>query len=186
MTTPARIVHQSSGRLRVEIPGKRGDRDFFATLAEHMASDEGVLAARGNAAAASLVVEHTSSAPALMRALAGAGLDLPSPSDATANEAKAGAGKIQSGVPGSSGRHVEPMLIASAVFGAVGVIQALRGKIMIPALSAFWYAASAFRLSQIGLPQPLDTGNTEAEAYREQHGVGGAPMAAADMHSTLP
>jgi hypothetical protein len=47
-----------------------------------------------------------------------------------------------------SGRELNPMQMAGVLFGALGVAQALRGKIAVPALSAFWYAVNAFRLGR--------------------------------------
>lgn len=44
-----------------------------------------------------------------------------------------------------SGRELSPMHMAGALFSVVGVIQTVRGRVMMPALTAFWYAVHAFR-----------------------------------------
>ncbi|UUZ48174.1 hypothetical protein LP420_35560 [Massilia sp. B-10] len=50
------------------------------------------------------------------------------------------------------------MLLAALLFGAVGLVQAARGNIMLLTLSAFWYAASALRLAHLS----ADTTSTAA------------------------
>lgn len=153
MTTPARLIHQTRGRVRIAIPEKRGDNAFFAALADRMARHEGVLRARGNAAAASLVVEYTNRPEDVVRALERADLAIaPLPATVDDTGVTAASTTVANSVACSGGAGIAPMSVACAAFGVVGIVQALRGEIMIPALSAFWYAASAFRLAQIPPP----------------------------------
>jgi hypothetical protein len=139
MTTPARIVHQTAGRIRIEVPDRRGDRDYFAALAEQLAQSGPVARARGNAAAASLVLEYGGPLAGVLEQLERCALRLTGPT----NERAAGAALLG----GTWERN--PMLVVGALFGAVGLVQTARGEIMLPALSAFWYAASALRLARL-------------------------------------
>ena len=107
--------------------------NFFAALSKQMAQSGQVSRARANPAAASLVLEYAGQAERLLGDLKqfGVALDVPA-RGATVR-------------PGWD----DPMLIAGAAFGLVGIVQSMRGEFMIPALTAFWYAIMALRLAQV-------------------------------------
>jgi hypothetical protein len=46
-----------------------------------------------------------------------------------------------------SGRDINVMFMLGALMVAVGIVQIYRGRILVPAISAFWYAVNAFRES---------------------------------------
>lgn len=135
MNTSAQVAHQSPGRVRLEIPSRRGDNDFFDTLSKQVAQSDQVSRARGNPAAASLVVEYAGPFERLVEQLERLELALESPPGAVTR------------LP--PGWNANAMLLAGAAFGVVGVIQTLRGEVMMPAMTAFWYAASALRLARL-------------------------------------
>jgi hypothetical protein len=139
MTTPARIAHQTAGRIRIEVPDRRGDDDYFASLAERLAQSGQVLRARGNPAAASLVLEYGGPLEAVLEQLDRCSLRLSAPVRQDAPAAAMLGGTWER----------NPMLMVGALFGAVALVQTARGEIMLPALSAFWYAASALRLARL-------------------------------------
>lgn len=147
MSTPAHVAHQSPGRIRLEIPSRRGDDTFFAALSKQVAQSNQVSRARGNARAASLVVEYSGALERLVDDFRRLELALASP-PGTAVQLPAG-------------WDARSMLLAGAAFGMVGVIQTVRGEVMMPALTAFWYAASALRLARI----PAAAGS-QADALR--------------------
>lgn len=150
MNNPARIAHQTGGRVRIEIPGRRGDAAFFATLSEQLRRVERVRRARANPHAASIAIEYAGELAELIPHLTSSSLAL----DTHAIESPAGGARAATARPAiGNGRRVDPMLVAGAAFGLVGVVQVFRGEIMIPALSAFWYATDALRLIQL----PRDT-----------------------------
>lgn len=135
MSTPAHVAHQMPGRIRLEIPSRRGDNIFFDAMSRQMAQSGQVSRARGNPAAASLVVEYSGPLERLLEHFQRLELALAS-------------------APGSAirmpaGWDTGSMLLAGAAFGVVGIIQTLRGEVMMPAMTAFWYAASALRLARL-------------------------------------
>jgi hypothetical protein len=145
MTIPAHIVHQTDGRIRIKIPSRRGDSQFFSSLSEQMMQLEQVERARGNAAAASLAVEYGGAVQPVHARFEQCGLELNASEvrDAGVNN-KFFIDAIQ-----ASSAQIKPMMLAGAAFALVGVVQTARGEIMLPALSAFWYAASAWRLAHL-------------------------------------
>ncbi len=148
--TAARIAHQTPGRIRIEVPGHRGDDAFFTALADQLAQSEPVTRARGNPAAASIVVEYGGPLDAVLAQLANCSLQV---STAPNAGAAAGAHVKPTALPALPRFAVDtdltPMTLIGAAFGIVGLVQTARGEIMLPALSAFWYAASALRLAQL-------------------------------------
>ncbi len=54
----AYISHRTRGRLRIRIPSKKGDREFFGGLKERFSGFEGIKAVEVNALTGSLLVIH--------------------------------------------------------------------------------------------------------------------------------
>ena len=195
MINPARIVHRTEGRVRIEIPGRRSEPAFFAALSEQLVHSRRVRRLRVNPAAASLVLEYEGELGELIPELAKASLDVapldmapldmvqPGAAASRWPETLAGAGAGAGAVTGAGagagaglwrlaragGEQADPMLMASAAFGVLGLVQVLRGQIMIPALSAFWYAASAWRFAQLpqNTPAPAPAGDALADKVSE-------------------
>lgn len=149
MSTSARIVHQIDGRLRLEIPEHRDDPAYFAHLAAELQQSGHVRQARFNPAAASISIEFASPRADVMADLARAGVALPA--QAAPAPADTSRGNVQ-GLPGAGRMAADPMVLAGLLFATVGLIQTARGEIMLPALSAFWYAAGALRLARDANP----------------------------------
>jgi Heavy metal associated domain 2 len=63
MPPQAEITHQTSRRLRLRIPERKRDRDFFQTAAEEIARCPGVNTATGNPMTGSLLIDHNASIP---------------------------------------------------------------------------------------------------------------------------
>lgn len=160
MRIHATVAHQIPGRIRVLIPSHRGDAAFFDQLSEHFNRIEGVRRARGNPIAATFVVEYDGSLDDLLtRSGARDMLELgPSP----------GPSATRFGLPSPvragpvnlvSGRDLNPMFMAGTGFGAMGLLQTMRGQVLVPAATAFWYAVSAFRQSRMPkLEEKVDAG----------------------------
>jgi hypothetical protein len=120
----AHVAHASGGRTRLRVPERRGDAEFFAALAARLAELEGVHDVRARALTAGLLIEHEGAFEPIAEQARGAGLFvLEEPS---ADEEPAG-----------------PALPALAgVFGALALLQLLRSRVLPPAITLLWYAAS--------------------------------------------
>jgi hypothetical protein len=153
MSTPAYIAHRTRGRIRIAIPSRRGDSAYFLALSKQLEGAQQVRRTRANPAAASLVVEFSGALDNVLAELGRGALKLTEPASLAGSAGTPPA----PAVPGEW--QLTPMFMAGAAFGVVGVIQTLRGEVMLPAMSAFWYAVNAFQLART-------TGGSAADALR--------------------
>ncbi len=137
--------------MRIDLPAKRGDTAYFSTLSQKMASLDEVLGVRTNPITGSLIVEYDGPFDALLRHMDDMAVDIltqPAAAGTSASGGSAVAGASPLPYRLVSGRQVHPMLLVGLAFGALGLVQMARGQVLVPALSAFWYAARAFRLAK--------------------------------------
>lgn len=143
MSARASIAHRMPGRLRLSIPARRGDDGFFAGLAAQLSGQPDVIRVRPNARAGSLLVEHGGDAePILVWAAREHLLEL-DPAGAPDEPA----GLLSAPGPSLrlvSGREIDPMFMAGVAFLGMGLVQVVRGQVMVPAATALWYAISVF------------------------------------------
>lgn len=147
MNIRVRIAHQTVGRVRLQVLDHHGDRAFFDQLSQLVADSSLVRTVRANPITGSVVLEFEGSGEDLLAKLSAlAPVELvPAP---VASPMRLPALAANGPFKLVSGREINPMLMAGTFFSAVSVMQAMRGKVMVPALSAFWYAANAFRLAR--------------------------------------
>lgn len=144
MKVRGQVVHQMPGRVRVRLPAHRGDNEFFSQVEQQLAASALAERVQVNPATASVLIEFSGPPDAFLASLPFE-LELASPAPPAALPAGAAALDPLRLV---SGRDLDPMFVAGTLFGAIGLVQAVRGEIMLPALSAFWYATNAFRLAR--------------------------------------
>jgi hypothetical protein len=155
----ARVSHFATGRLRVKIPGKRHDEEFFAEVAERLSDWDSVNEVKVNPLTASVLVFFEDAAAlfaenALKNDLFSVAFD----------ELEAAAGAISLGEQaaaaiGSVDRAIRRWSagtadLRGALFAALlagGMYQLLRGNIAAPAVTLFWYA-----LETVSLPARRD------------------------------
>lgn len=155
MSIRAHVVHAMPGRVRVRLPEHRGDTDLFARIEQHLAESELFDSVEANVLTGSLLLEFTGPLDELLEKLAG---ELPVEFELLP-EAPAPAlppADMLDPLRLVSGRNMNPMMVAGTLFGAIGVVQAVRGRILMPALTAFWYATNAFRLAREPAPAPRE------------------------------
>ncbi len=153
MNVHGQIAHQTSGRVRIDLPAKRGDTAYFSTLSQQIAGLGEVLAVRTNPITGSLIIEYDGPFDALLHRFDDMAIDILAQPASARNGAAAAtrwAAEQDSALPFRlvSGRNVHPMVLVGLAFGALGLVQVVRGQVLVPALSAFWYAARAFRLAK--------------------------------------
>lgn len=153
---PARIVHQMPGRLRLAMTERRGDAAYFGELARQLAALDGVRHVRSNPPAASVVVEFEGALEALMAGLRASGLLA---FDAPAKRAPMLDAGGTAPTQLVSGRELNPMFMAGLGFALFGLLQSLRGRVEVPAMTAFWYAASTFQQARGQMPLAPPPGN---------------------------
>jgi hypothetical protein len=157
MTVRVQIAHAMPGRVRVRLPQCRGDEELFAVLERQLHGSRLFHDVKGNPATGSLVLQYSGTLEDVIELLK---KELPFELQLEQGQAppKANLEAVLDPLRLVSGRDVNPMFVAGTLFAAIGLVQALRGQIMLPALSAFWYASSAFRLGRMDAGDDLPPG----------------------------
>jgi hypothetical protein len=147
-TAEAQISHVLSGRVRLRIPSRRGDAAFFADVAQRLEQCDGVNRVHATPITASLLIIHTTSLDAiaawasqqqLFSLRAGAAGSLPRQRNPAIWRHRHPAA-LDAGEQGD--RRVR--LISTSLAG-LGALQTIRGQILVPAITLFWYAYDARR-----------------------------------------
>jgi hypothetical protein len=149
MIIRAQIAHETPGRVRVRLPDLRGDAEAFARLEDTLLESQLFQGVRANPVTASLVLEFSGPREQVLEALrARLPFELEFSAAPAASRVPSRADSQVDPVRLVSGKDINAMFLAGTLFGAVGLVQAFRGRIMLPALSAFWCASNAFRLAR--------------------------------------
>jgi hypothetical protein len=149
MTTAAWVIHRIAGRLRLRVPDHKGDALFFATLVESARSLPGVLAARSNPLAASLVIEHevteSGGIDSMLRTI---GLELAEgepPAEPPLKTLLGGVDAVERELRGVTGDAVDLRTIGFVALAAAALLQVARGNTLSAASSLLWHATDLLR-----------------------------------------
>jgi hypothetical protein len=149
MTAKAVIVHQIPGRIRIRIPEKRGDSAYFLELSEKLAGIDNVQNVKTNAATGSVVIEFSSSLDTVIEKLRLLDLDVDMQQSLPEKQpVSMPRDRVMKPLNIVSGREINSMFMMGSLLTVIGLAQTFRGKILAPALTAFWYAMEAFRQSR--------------------------------------
>lgn len=147
MNLRAHVAHLTEGRARIQLPGHRGDGEFFAQVVQTIEQSGLVRSVRANPVTGSVVLEFDGPPEVLLTRLqALAPIEIVPP--VATRQLRFTLARATAPFKLVSGRDINPMAMAGTLFGAVGVAQTLRGRVALPALSAFWYAVNAFRMAR--------------------------------------
>lgn len=135
MTLPtAQLEHAIPGRMRLRVPSRRGDARYFAYVAEQLQGHADIVTLRTSAVTGSVLILHRSEPTAIAAFAREDGLF-----DLAPGPALQEAGRRRGG-----GRKALPWLGgAAAMFGAVGMYQAARGRLGSNAIETLWNAYNA-------------------------------------------
>lgn len=144
MVPAAHIVHRLRGRLRLKVPDKRRDADWLTEAASRLERMPGVRRVETRIISGSLLIYHQAGTALEERLASVDSFRITNASIATPpvlDPALDGLSRSQRKLKRRTGGRVnlETLLIALLVLAALG--QALRGQIMVPAVSLLWYAA---------------------------------------------
>jgi hypothetical protein len=137
------IAHRMPGRMRLLVPGRRADSEYFSRVAEKLAQLPQVHKAKVNPVTGSITIEFSGDAREIEEFARRENLFIvqePGTQDIAGKRPRS-----QPVLNLVSGRQIGPMFIAGTIFAGIGVFQTFRGQVLVPAISAFWYAAEAFR-----------------------------------------
>jgi hypothetical protein len=154
MATTVWVVHRTTGRVRLRLPGHKGDALFFATLAESARSVPGVLGARPNPLAASLVIEHEiAERQELDHALQTLGFELVEgepPAEPPLQALVGGFAEVERELRGITGNAADLRTVGFLVLATAGLVQVARGNPLSAASSLLYHAFELLR----GAPRP--------------------------------
>ena len=149
------VVHAMRGRLRVRVPDRRRDAGYFAGAAAHLAACPGITAVEANIRTGSLLISHTVDAAAVdgyARAGKLFAMAAAPAADATATPPSeqwfAAIASANRHFAAASGGRGDLRTMLAALFLVMAIVQAARGRIAVPAISALWYALRALSIGQ--------------------------------------
>jgi Heavy metal associated domain 2 len=130
MLPSATVEHVLTGRLRVRVPGLRGNHSFFRSAIETLSQHPEISAVIVNPSTGSILIEHTTDPESLGEFAVERGLFEVSRVPSTP------AGRMITSSP----------KIATSGLVVLGVVQAARGEVLGPATENFWNAYGSLRV----------------------------------------
>ncbi len=149
MMPRAEVVHQMPGRLRVRIPERRNNREYFAKVREQLANLEGVRTVETNWASGSVLLLHNSTPEELTRAASERQLfdvqgEPPSAMPVSQRLAR-GSSRVVDRVNRFTRGEVDFNGIVVLGFVAAGISQLLRGHRLPAGVTLLWYASNLLK-----------------------------------------
>lgn len=137
MQTGAYIVHLTKTRMRVRIPGRRKDISYFLDLYEALRQIDGVTDIEINPSTASVLLHYSGETTrAVVDSLMRIGL-LPKEEKPRSPLPVLGPIELFFNEHQSAATDARTVLLTFMI--GIAIHQALRGKILVPVLSALWY-----------------------------------------------
>ena len=149
MLPTAFISHRTTGRLRVKIPSKKGDRSFFQSIKEQFSGLKGIEAVEINPLTGSVLIVHGTDEKTIGGHAAANGLFIVQ----ELNAAPAGLqrrisrafGSVNSQLKSATSGEIDIGGLAFLVLLGFGVYQISAGNLTaLPWYAAFWYALNIF------------------------------------------
>lgn len=154
MAVRAQIVHQMPGRVRLRVRERRSDSGYFSALSQDLSRLHGVRHVKVNPDTASVVIEYAGSAETLMQQLQFHELSVQGPEKVNVTHGRPAPRAPIPSMQLVSGRDINPMFMLGTVLAVLGIVQTVRGNILVPAMSTMWYAISAFRHASVSRATP--------------------------------
>ncbi len=147
MTDEAIVCHQTRDRIRLRVPSRKGDPDYFARIQAYLETLAGVTGVETSALTGSLLLLCPGSASVVLEALRGGTLltlrESPRVRRPLATRTVEGFREVDAWVERSTGGELDLPSLALVGLIVAGIGQILRGNFTAPAwYTAFWYAAS--------------------------------------------
>lgn len=147
------VAHRIPGRIRLRIPGRRGDARFFEQFSDacrHVDDVATVCANPGtNPGTGSVMVEFAGSEDQFLERLqerCDVHIEPTAANRLSRNVSDAAA--YQNPIHLVTGRDINPMFMTAAALATLGMVQLARGKFLAPSVTLLWYAMDTFRLSR--------------------------------------
>lgn len=140
MRSAALVVHQTRDRIRLRLPDRRRDVGFFLDLYEDLREIPGVNDVVINPLTASVLLNFSvESARSVIVSLKHIGL-LPREKKEEDSSARPVLGRVESFFANHRSAATDVRTVLLTLMIGIAIHQALKGKLLAPALSAVWYA----------------------------------------------
>jgi hypothetical protein len=136
----AEIVHTMAGRVRLRVTARRGDDGFFASAARELSAVPDIHSVEVNPFTGSILILHGASLTHIGAAAQKANLFKMATASTAASKEQATA--------------IDPKFVIGAGLGVLALSELVQGRIMPPAITLAWYAATL-----TGLVFPIDSTN---------------------------
>ena len=165
MIPDAYISHRTDHRLRIKVPSKKRDHEYFGTLHQHLSGKEGIETVEINPLTGSVLITHNVDADALVAEAQSKSLftlKKSVPAQPTLHKIVKGHFKgFDDRIKGFTGGSQNIGTLAFLTLAGVGIYQIARGNFTAPAwYTAFWYALNLFLKSDT---EPDTDAVTDAE-----------------------
>jgi Heavy metal associated domain 2 len=170
MPPRATISHKTSSRLRLRVPAKRRDTDYFSALQEELGKCPGVLKIEANPLTGSVLVHHRSAVQELIdyaeeRQLFSAGREEdPKPPSPMSNRLTRHFAKVNQSLGDLTRGEIGLGDVALLSLIGFGLFQIFRKKILPDGVTLLWYATSLHLLGQQVTPKRNRAVSTENQA----------------------
>ena len=151
-TPQAFLSHAVTGRLRISIPGKRGDRAYFDSLERSLAAAPDVIRISARPMTGNVVLLHTGE-PVMIAAFAREQnlFDMSEsepPLEPVAARLRGAAAAADSRIRQWAGGGLDLPTVVSLVLVFAALMQVRQGRFLGPASSLLWTAVSALRAAR--------------------------------------
>lgn len=150
MADSAYVVHRLRGRLRLRLPQRKGEADYFATLRERLLALPGVVEIRANPLSGSVLCHYEGGDEAALMTQLEQALELrleegEPPRSPALQPLESGMQHLEQLLQQQSGGGTDLRALLFLTLAGLALRQILRGEIMTPAVPLIWYALQTLR-----------------------------------------
>lgn len=155
MRPVAHVAHAVPGRVRIRIPSKRGDTEYFAKLQERLETFPAIIALRVNPKTGSVLIEYDDTSLAqLKESTIESSLfsleELDYEPKAVWQRASSGFEVMDSRIKKLTRGDIDLRSVLFIGLVTMGIRQLTKGQVMGPAMTLFWQALGLIVLPKVG------------------------------------
>lgn len=155
MNPVAHVAHVIDGRVRIKVPSKLGDTEYFANIYENLITFPAIEELRVNPVAGSLIIYHSDSSLVPLKQFAQEKQlflleEIDYQPEALLQRASTRLGSIDSGLKKLTSGDIDLRSAIFIVLMALAIRQLLKGRVMGPASTLLWQALGLVLATKVG------------------------------------
>lgn len=155
MNPVAHVVHMIDGRVRIKVPSKLGNTEYFSHVYKNLITFPPVEELRVNPVAGSLIINHRNSSLVPLKQYAQEKQlfilkETDYQPEVLLQRASTGLGSIDSGLKKLTNGDIDLRSVLFIVLMALAIRQLLRGHVMGPASTLLWQAMGLVLATKVG------------------------------------